>query len=88
MFHPGTLQGTAQDQSWQAIDNAEVVRRLSLTALSWGSVIAVDVLMLMIRALPVLAHALPMLTIVYEFDAIPFGNKPFAIGHKTNTFYS
>ena len=37
--------------------------------------IAVDVLMLMIRALPVLAHALPMLTIVCEFDAIPFGNK-------------
>ena len=30
LFHPGTLQGTARDQSWQAIDNAQVARRLSL----------------------------------------------------------
>ena len=79
LFHPGTLQGTARDQSWQAIDNAQVARRLSSIALSWGSATAVGVLMLTIRALPVLARALPMLTIACDRGAIPFGNKVSAI---------
>ena len=47
--------------------------------ISWGSATAVGVLMLTIRALPVLARALPMLTIACDRGAIPFGKKVSAI---------